>query len=649
MPPLAKPQVNQHHGTYNRTQRSGGTGSIKYICVHYTATNAPAKNNCVYFAGGNRKASADFFIDDEGIWEYNDPEEGYYTWAVGDGNGKYGVTNENSVSIEVVSDGQSPFGATKVGYLTTLVKYLMSKYNVPADHVVRHYDASKKTCPVQYCPPKDANNKDWTKLWQQITAGKGLAPTLSGTGSTTASGTAQVIDHATAYAFAINHKSIFSREETYPYIITIDQNTSKLDFSIMKDSDIVAACVDMGQYYNSNHTVRANFCQPRFDIQCQELVDNKFPFGVYTNIYAKTTKEVELEVKQMRFPLRRFPPKLGLWLVPHFGTNKSLNDTLIEKYQELLEGLGFKGQIGFYCTQEDLKYTSWKDKFCDSWYFWMNRHMKKLDTLEEGMPEPEFFRFDNPKDELMIPDLEAAKNIVLGMSTGSGSSDSFGGSKEDNAKLIWSALVGVCGFSNTQVAGALSNFEAESNLDPTSIETIYNEPYNMGTRKTEAAKDFNAFKAKVQSAYANANLGYSINWSAYMSNGKFCPGIGMVQWTGPGGVALRDCADKVAGGKWWNLDFQVAYMIAKGSPTGAMGGSRFFDKSYSGSYASQNYATGQEAAVDFTKFENGAMPSAQVSSHIKTANSWVSKMGGWTQNSSFNQNVQNLVNSIKAS
>ena len=28
-----------------------------------------------------------------------------------------------------------------------LIKYLMAKYNINADHVVRHYDASRQNCP----------------------------------------------------------------------------------------------------------------------------------------------------------------------------------------------------------------------------------------------------------------------------------------------------------------------------------------------------------------------------------------------------------------------------------------------------------------------------------------------------------------------
>lgn len=146
---MSQPIINRYHGAYNKSYRSGGVSAIKYICIHYTGGTGSAKNNCIYFSGGNRNASADYFIDDLGIWEYNNPDDGYYTWAVGDGGGKYGITNSNSVSIEVVSNGE-PFSAKEIKYLTQLTTWLMAKYNVPASRVVRHYDASRKQCPYPY-------------------------------------------------------------------------------------------------------------------------------------------------------------------------------------------------------------------------------------------------------------------------------------------------------------------------------------------------------------------------------------------------------------------------------------------------------------------------------------------------------------------
>lgn len=167
---MAKPSwINEYHGNYNITKR---TTPIKYIVLHYvgngTSAAGNAKNNCIYFSGGNRNASAHYFVDDGGIWEYADPDQ-YYTWHCGDGGGRYGISNANSIGIEVCQDGDLPYTEAEIGHLTKLVPYLMQKYNVDAAHVVRHYDASRKLCPYYYAKRQDA----WDALKARITNGTG--------------------------------------------------------------------------------------------------------------------------------------------------------------------------------------------------------------------------------------------------------------------------------------------------------------------------------------------------------------------------------------------------------------------------------------------------------------------------------------------
>lgn len=174
--------VNQHHGSYNRTKRSV---SVKYIVVHYTGSGTSASGsalaNCKYFSGGNRSASAHYFIDDASIYEYADPSA-YACWHVGDGKGKYGITNANSVGIEVCGTGQ--FTSAEIDRLTWLVQKLMKQFGVPASRVVRHYDASRKHCPAYY-----VDSSRWNTLHAQITGGSVSGGTSStGTTSTGSSG-----------------------------------------------------------------------------------------------------------------------------------------------------------------------------------------------------------------------------------------------------------------------------------------------------------------------------------------------------------------------------------------------------------------------------------------------------------------------------
>lgn len=161
--------IERRHGTYNRQTR---TEAVRYIVVHYTGsgTSAPgsAAANCAYFAGGNRNASAHYFIDDGTICEYADPAA-YATWHCGDGKGRYGITNANSIGIEVCQNGDRPYTEAEVERLAWLVRSLMDRFGVTADRVVRHYDASRKACPFYYTPSGSGGNSAWRALRVRIT------------------------------------------------------------------------------------------------------------------------------------------------------------------------------------------------------------------------------------------------------------------------------------------------------------------------------------------------------------------------------------------------------------------------------------------------------------------------------------------------
>lgn len=141
--------INTYHGAYNRSKRAGGLGAIVNFVDHYTGGTGSAKNNCIYFATGDRKASADVFVDKDGaIWEYNNVLDGYNTWGVGDGRGRYGITNTNSINVEVVSAGE-PYTDAQVSSLAALYEHYCSVLGKRLNHV-RHYDASRKRCPAPY-------------------------------------------------------------------------------------------------------------------------------------------------------------------------------------------------------------------------------------------------------------------------------------------------------------------------------------------------------------------------------------------------------------------------------------------------------------------------------------------------------------------
>ena len=135
-----------HQIKYNRSNR-GGT-PIKYIVVHDTGNSSRGANATAhynYFNGGDRSSSADFFVDDTQVLCVNDYYK-FYTWHCGDGHGKYGITNRNSVGIEFCINVDSDRDKT-LERTAQLVRELMQELNIPIDRVVRHYDASRKNCP----------------------------------------------------------------------------------------------------------------------------------------------------------------------------------------------------------------------------------------------------------------------------------------------------------------------------------------------------------------------------------------------------------------------------------------------------------------------------------------------------------------------
>jgi len=156
--------------TYNVRAREEGY-PIQYIVIHYTAGTGSAYNNCKYFDTANRDASAHYFVDDSSIWEFANPDN-YICWHVGDGKGKYGIYNSNSVGIEIVNNG-GMFTTDEIARLCYLVPLLMSKYGIDKDHIVRHYDASHKCCPAYYAKNEDA----WQKLRDAICMGEDTTET----------------------------------------------------------------------------------------------------------------------------------------------------------------------------------------------------------------------------------------------------------------------------------------------------------------------------------------------------------------------------------------------------------------------------------------------------------------------------------------
>ena len=152
-------KINRMISKYNYTP--GNSSRIKYIVIHYVGALGGAKENCIYYRGRDRGSSAHYFVGFDGeIWQC--VEDQNIAWHCGASSYKHPeCRNANSIGIEmcVRKKGTQTLGATDrdwyfenktVQSTIELVRYLMEKYHIPADHVIRHYDVTGKICPNPY-------------------------------------------------------------------------------------------------------------------------------------------------------------------------------------------------------------------------------------------------------------------------------------------------------------------------------------------------------------------------------------------------------------------------------------------------------------------------------------------------------------------
>lgn len=114
--------------------------------MHYTGNKGDSpENNSNWFRTVFRGAGAHYFVGDKSIVQV--VEDHKAAWHVGDGKGRFGITNANSLGIEMCGDINGNITNTAEKNALELVEYLQKKYGIPDDRVIRHYDASRKNCP----------------------------------------------------------------------------------------------------------------------------------------------------------------------------------------------------------------------------------------------------------------------------------------------------------------------------------------------------------------------------------------------------------------------------------------------------------------------------------------------------------------------
>lgn len=153
----------------------------KFIVIHSTSNDGDTANgNGNYFSetGSNdRYAGAHCFVDDYEIVKSVPLNRA--AWSVGGnvwaGSSKAGgarfyevCTNYNSISIEMcdtMKDGVVDLSSKTFENTARLVAYYSVKYNIPDDHIIRHWDVTGKPCPSYMI---GIDNVLWKKFKERV-------------------------------------------------------------------------------------------------------------------------------------------------------------------------------------------------------------------------------------------------------------------------------------------------------------------------------------------------------------------------------------------------------------------------------------------------------------------------------------------------
>lgn len=176
--------INQMLTTINRTPKKGKKNV--YLVIHWVGAVSTAYNNAKYFKNKYRGASAHYFVDEQSIYQVvKDSDAAWHCGAKKYYHNK--CRNSNSISIEMCLSSKGTVGEKTIRNTADLVQFLMKKYKIPGENVLRHYDVTHKLCPAVFVDEKkwkslkkrligqDKKTKQYVKVISIGNDGKGLA------------------------------------------------------------------------------------------------------------------------------------------------------------------------------------------------------------------------------------------------------------------------------------------------------------------------------------------------------------------------------------------------------------------------------------------------------------------------------------------
>lgn len=154
--------INKNYISDKNTYR--GQNKPKYIVIHETdnfSKGAGAKRHASAQAAGHLSTSVHYYAGSDGVYQAAEHQNG--TYSVGkEYGGSHSVkdaSNRNTINIEICVNSDGDYAKAR-GNAIELVKDLIKQTGIPADRVIRHFDAKGK-----YCPRK---MMDTPALWEDF-------------------------------------------------------------------------------------------------------------------------------------------------------------------------------------------------------------------------------------------------------------------------------------------------------------------------------------------------------------------------------------------------------------------------------------------------------------------------------------------------
>ena len=158
--------ININRDYVSTVNTYAGKNVPKYIVVHETDNfdkGAGAKRHAQAQHDGNLSTSVHYYTGSDGIYQAAEHTDGTYSIGkeYGGDHSIKDADNRNSINIEICVNPDGDYSVARANAIA-LVKYLIQTTGIPAERVIRHFDAKGK-----YCPRKMMDTPD---LWGDFKA-----------------------------------------------------------------------------------------------------------------------------------------------------------------------------------------------------------------------------------------------------------------------------------------------------------------------------------------------------------------------------------------------------------------------------------------------------------------------------------------------